>query len=277
MSNRKNRLIPFSWTPASWGLRGPAREEAEAAYYYEGYDLDREIASIRNRDDAEALAMALAKVDHKHGTLTDYDLALFKINADPVLLKDPIAREKAILEAKFDHEVIDAYECDREWAKLDYPEGLERNLALLAIDLRHNMMSAYDHDVAAVLFENPEAGIERAVALLEVEHKHGNLDENAFLKERATLMEEPWIGIIDHGFDPKKGLDGVYFEFDWNDYWIVFLRLHGYVGTTDEQVVDQWFSDVCRSQGMAAQLPPGYDDGTVIPFSGRVVNRVTDE
>lgn len=274
MSNRKKRFIPFSWTPASWGLRGPAREEAEAAYYYEGIDLDHKIAEIRNRDDADALKVALAKVDRKHDKISDYDLETVRIDADPKFRNNSTGRARAHLAAQFDHGVITAHECDIEWAKLDYTKGDELALALLAIELRHGKITEYEYDTSAFLIEYPEDGTERELARLEIENRHGKMKDLAYQKARATLLEEPWVGIVDQGVDASQGLDGVYFEFDWNEFWITFLRLNGYYGRSDEEVVDQWFSDVCRSQGMNAQAPV---ENTVVPFSGRILNRMPDE
>lgn len=49
MNNNQNqrRLIPFRWLPASWGLKGRVRQEAEAAYYLEGEELTTRLEQIR--------------------------------------------------------------------------------------------------------------------------------------------------------------------------------------------------------------------------------------
>lgn len=40
---KKNRLIPFNWLPAAWGLKGKTKLEAELDYYYEdGYEKEVE-------------------------------------------------------------------------------------------------------------------------------------------------------------------------------------------------------------------------------------------
>lgn len=44
--NKKRRLIPFHWLPASWGLKGRVRDEAEAAYYLEGEELKTRLEEI---------------------------------------------------------------------------------------------------------------------------------------------------------------------------------------------------------------------------------------
>lgn len=64
-------------------------------------------------------------------------------------------------------------------------------------------------------------------------------------KEVATAAKEPWVHVnaidVDRA-DPKRGS----FEIDWNVYFVEMLRKNGFVGKTDEEVVDQWFSDVCK-------------------------------
>lgn len=44
---RRKRLIPFRWLPASWGLSGRVRQEAEASYYLEGEELETRLEEIR--------------------------------------------------------------------------------------------------------------------------------------------------------------------------------------------------------------------------------------
>ncbi len=48
---KKRRLIPFSWTPASWGLTGKSRQLAEAEYNYTGKELELALASINSGGD----------------------------------------------------------------------------------------------------------------------------------------------------------------------------------------------------------------------------------
>ena len=43
---------------------------------------------------------------------------------------------------------------------------------------------------------------------------------------------------------------------DWNDHFVAMLHDNGYTGTNDEDVVNKWFNDVCRTvlvQEMADQ------------------------
>jgi len=131
--------------------------------------------------------------------------------------------------------------------------ALEREL--LELDARYGHISAYDAAIRRVTMAHSE-GIERELALLDVEHQFGDLSDLAYEKQRAALKNEPWIGIVNSGFDPSQGIDGVFFEFDWNPQWIEFLRQHGYIGHTDDQVIDDWFTDVCRSHAQVNDPVP---------------------
>lgn len=206
----KKRLIPFWMMPASWGLKGKHREEAEAAYYLEGEALERRLAQIEFNNDPKGLQHRVNDINLKWGYIDEYTHARQALTIDG-LNTDPY--EALSLERKFGK--ISDYDHDRERAKLDFTDETELALAFLEIDL------AYE-----------------------------KIDQKTYEKERATLKQEPWVGIVDDGFDLTQGPNGVYFKFDWNEYWIEFLRLNGYVGLTDEEVVEQWFNDTLRSMAM---------------------------
>ena len=38
-------------------------------------------------------------------------------------------------------------------------------------------------------------------------------------------------------------------ELEWNKPFIEFLRKHNYSGVNDEEVVDKWFTDLCKNIG----------------------------
>ena len=38
-------------------------------------------------------------------------------------------------------------------------------------------------------------------------------------------------------------------ELDWNEYFVLQLKEAGYKGTSEEEMVDQWFQDLCRNIG----------------------------
>jgi hypothetical protein len=136
--------------------------------------------------------------------------------------------------------------------RLTNPEDLQ--CALLELDLRYGRITDYEATRHRVEMMPP--GVARDLALLTVEHDHGKIADIEYQKQSAALKNEPWISIVNSGFDPEQGIDGVFFEFDWNPQWIDFLRVNGYVGRSDEQVVDDWFADVCRSYSQVNEAVP---------------------
>ena len=65
-------------------------------------------------------------------------------------------------------------------------------------------------------------------------------------KEIATANGEPWVNVLSVELDPDNIGNGA-FELDWNEKFITNLVRAGYKGKTDADMVDQWFSDVCKN------------------------------
>lgn len=76
-------------------------------------------------------------------------------------------------------------------------------------------------------------------------------------KEKATKKGEPWFTIVDVEINSENPLNGA-FELDWNEPFVNMLRGHGLYGETDEEIVDQWFQDLCRQIAMET-----YDEDVV--------------
>lgn len=68
-------------------------------------------------------------------------------------------------------------------------------------------------------------------------------------KDRATQAGEPYISVVSIEIDPNNVNAGA-FELDWNSMFITQLVKAGYMKKkedTDQDIVDRWFSDVCRN------------------------------
>ncbi len=72
-------------------------------------------------------------------------------------------------------------------------------------------------------------------------------------KEEATHHKQPWVGVLETHVNPDNPSNG-FFELDWNEYFIVQLKSHGYDGPTEESIVDAWFQSLCRNIGSEAGL-----------------------
>lgn len=67
-------------------------------------------------------------------------------------------------------------------------------------------------------------------------------------KERATEKKEPWVGVLDTHVNEDNIRNG-FFELDWNEYFVLQLKGAGYKGDSEEEIVDQWFQELCRNIG----------------------------
>lgn len=68
-------------------------------------------------------------------------------------------------------------------------------------------------------------------------------------KEKATAAGEPYVSILSIDLDPVDLNNGA-FDLDWNDKFVVNLVKQGYrirPDDTDAQLVDRWFSQVCKN------------------------------
>lgn len=61
-----------------------------------------------------------------------------------------------------------------------------------------------------------------------------------------TLSPNPHVEVVKITIPNPKDPTVGYFELDWNDAFVKQLREAGYSGRQDEEVVDQWFNDLCR-------------------------------
>lgn len=104
---KKTKLIPFGLLPAAWGLRGKSRLRAEAEYYYEGYDLEIQLAELDNDDKAD-FELAKLKINLEHGKMSqrDYDYDIAK------RITNETERELALLD--LDYKYTDMKEAEYE-------------------------------------------------------------------------------------------------------------------------------------------------------------------
>jgi hypothetical protein len=92
-----------------------------------------------------------------------------------------------------------------------------------------------------------EAGAKAAVEAAKEAERFAKLSP----KELATEKKEPWVGVLDTHVNKENVRNG-FFELDWNEYFVVQLKSAGYVGESDEEIVDKWFQELCRNVGAEA-------------------------
>ena len=85
------------------------------------------------------------------------------------------------------------------------------------------------------------------VATPKPEAKPKKVEKTA--KELATEKGDPYVTILSMEVDPTNMQNGA-FELDWNDKFVANLVRAGYQMNpkdTDSDIVDRWFTAVCRN------------------------------
>ena len=200
-------MIPFGMWPGSWGLKGKTREIAQAEYELEGYELEVKLAEINYKDDFVTFQKTKLAIDLNHNNIDDYTYDI-AING-----------------------------------LVNTPESLVYKQNKLDIDLKYNKIDTYTYDKGVA--ELVEPAKDRQLAVAAVELKHQKITEHEYDRRRADILEEPWISMPKIAWDPENS-SKTYFELDYNDAFIEFLRENNYQGS-DDDCVNRWLSDICYS------------------------------
>ena len=70
--------------------------------------------------------------------------------------------------------------------------------------------------------------------------------EEVSAKDKATAKGEPYVKVLEVKFDKDKPSDG-YFELEWNQIFVKQLLEAGYSGADENEIVDAWFTGLCRN------------------------------
>lgn len=68
-------------------------------------------------------------------------------------------------------------------------------------------------------------------------------------KETRKSSNEPWVEILSEEYD--ESTQQVSMTLDWNKAFVKMLRSNGYVGVTEQEIVDKWFKRL--SETIAAE------------------------
>lgn len=102
--------------------------------------------------------------------------------------------------------------------------------------------------------------------------------KNLFKKPKNHKeSDEPWVNVVNTDFDENNPRQG-FMELEWNSAFIEFLKKHGYKGKNDEEIVDRWFTDLCKNIG--AQLDEESKfvaDADVLPKRKKKVDTKNDD
>jgi hypothetical protein len=208
--SKRRPIIPFSWWPGSWGLKGKTRAIAQAEYELSGTKLELKLVDIEHADNISARTLA----------------------KNAIYLRDNL---------------IDPYQYDLEeiQIKLKTVDGNEEyERAKLELDFKHGKITEYEYDLQKLgpELDDPEWKLKK----LEFNVKHGKLLQSEKEKLAADIRGEPWVSIPNISWDPLDS-SKTYFELDYNESFVQDLRDRGNYRGTEAEVIDAWLTDVCAS------------------------------
>ena len=124
-----------------------------------------------------------------------------------------------------------------------------------------------------------EDDVAREIAIAKVDKKYNKISQQEFEKRIATANEEPYVRVVSLEIDEKSPGSG-FFELDFNEHFVEYLANSVYEGVEPEQIVDNWFNDLCQNIVMEGLED---EDGTAKSFmtdskEGLIIQRLkTDE
>ena len=113
----------------------------------------------------------------------------------------------------------------------------------------------------------------------EIDLKFDRISQDEHDKKIATLNGESYIRVISLDLDDKSPSSG-FFELDFNDHFVEHLANNGYDGVEPDEIVDNWFNDLCQNIVMEGLED---EEGTAKSFmsdskEGLIIKRLkTDE
>lgn len=102
------------------------------------------------------------------------------------------------------------------------------------------------NELLNIEYENKESN-EYKIAALELSLKYNKLTQDEFSKQKANLENSAYFKVIRGEYNETgPGQGTMMFELDWNDTFVKNLKNDGWIGETDDFIVNAWFEDSCK-------------------------------
>ena len=125
------------------------------------------------------------------------------------------------------------------------PNEEDRKFRHLTIDKKYGKITTYEFYIKeAELVVNDQEELAHAKLAIDLEHEV--ITKQQYEHKKADLNKEPYVAVIGIDFDDKNPSKG-YFELDFNEYFVEYLANNGYDGIEPEEIVNEWFSDLCKN------------------------------
>jgi hypothetical protein len=152
------------------------------------------------------------------------------------------SRDRAMAEYLYTGETLDT-----RLAEIEAENEDDLKQRLLNIQLKYKHIDQYEYDTQLARLQKSDDDL--TLELLRIDYEYNKISRNQYEKQKADFLHEPWVCMPDVKWDPNDPAKS-YFELDYNEYFVDFLRSNNYEGATPEEIVERWLNDVCRSVAM---------------------------
>ncbi|MCM8809900.1 MAG: hypothetical protein NC934_07025 [Candidatus Omnitrophica bacterium] len=118
----------------------------------------------------------------------------------------------------------------------------------MKIDEKYGKVTSYETQRKIIEFKEFDEK-EKALKLLELDLKFNKIDQITYEREKANILQKPWVIVKDSKFNPEQGTSGFEIELEYNSYFVDFLRKNGYGNIQSEtEMIETWLTDLFVSE-----------------------------
>lgn len=120
--------------------------------------------------------------------------------------------------------------------------GRDRDIARL----EYLYVPSLERDLEINKIKYTEDSMEYKKQVLWIKNHYNEISDLIYQKELHTLEGKPFIELIEGKYSKDEyGSGRLSFEFEWNQLFILELKKNGYAGMDPDEIVNNWFVDVC--------------------------------
>lgn len=159
-------------------------------------------------------------------------------------------REVALAEYNLEGE-----ELERELLRINLAERTEDEMARVDLQISRKYNHITEEEYERKLLDLSKKNLtdkEYKLRCLDLDKKYGVISGDEYDKQTAEVQEEPYVRVAKVYTDPANPAFGSII-LDWNKAFVRHLEENGYgPAPTDEEIVDQWFSELCKNIALDA-------------------------
>lgn len=158
---------------------------------------------------------------------------------------------------------LEGYDLEIALAVIENDDQNDYEKAKLEIDFSYGVID--EQEYAHKQLDFVADPVERALKTLDYEYQYTDMKDIDYDKKKATINQEPWVNVLDLNVREETGN----FELDWNDHFVAELKDAGFKGVNDEDIVNSWFTRICRDIALSEFSGTGNFDEQLAAAEGK--------